>query len=109
MSTQKMVLLSGIQPSGQLTIGHYTGAISNWVKMQQEYDCLFMLADLHTLTVKQDPEKLLERCYDVLALYIACGIDPEKNVLFAQSHVPAHTRLTWILNCFTYLGELNRM
>ncbi len=105
----KPILLSGIQPSGHLTIGHYTGAISNWVRMQEEYDCLFMLADLHTLTVRQDPEQLLERCYDVLALYIACGIDPKKNVLFAQSHVSAHARLAWILNCFTYLGELNRM
>ncbi len=109
MNQSKPVLLSGIQPSGHLTIGHYAGAIANWVKMQQEHECLFMLADLHTLTVRQNPQQLRERCYDVLALYIANGIDPEKNTLFIQSHVPAHTQLAWILNCFIHVGELNRM
>lgn len=109
MSSQKKNILSGIQTSGQLILGNYIGALSHWVKMQDEYCCYFMLADLHTLTVTQDPKALRERCYDFLALYIACGIDPEKNVLFAQSHVPAHTQLAWVLSCFTQLGELNRM
>ena len=107
--SQKKIVLSGIQPSGQLTLGHYICAIQNWVRMQTEHDCLFMLADLHTLTVKQDPRELNNRCLDVLALYIACGINPHQNILFAQSHVPAHTQLAWILNCFTHVGELNRM
>src|SRR5262245_63170 len=105
----KPIILSGIQPSGHLNIGHYIGALTQWAHMQEEYQCFFMLADLHTLTVKQDPAEFRERCYDTLALYIACGIDPEQNVLFAQSHVPAHTQLAWILNCFTYIGELSRM
>ncbi len=108
--SEKLTVLSGIQPSGELTIGGYIGAMQNWVMMQNTYDCLFMLADLHTITVKQDPQVLRQRCYDFfLALYIACGIDPDKNILFAQSHVPAHTQLGWILNCYTYMGELNRM
>src|SRR5258707_615302 len=102
--SKKKTILSGIQPSGKLGIGHYIGAIANWVKMQDEYDCLFMLADLHTLTVKQDPQEFRRRCYEFLALYIACGIDTEKNILFAQSQVPGHTQLGWILNCYTYIG-----
>lgn len=106
---QKPILLSGIQPSGHLMIGNYIGAISHWQKMQADYDCLFMLVDLHTLTVRQDPALLRQRCYDFLALYIACGIHPENNTLFVQSHVPAHAQLAWILNCFTQIGELNRM
>jgi tryptophanyl-tRNA synthetase len=109
MVSQKKNILSGIQPSGQLILGNYVGALSHWVKMQDEYNCYFMLADLHTLTVTQAPHELRQRCYDFLALYIACGIDPEKNVLFAQSHVPAHTQLAWVLSCSTQLGELNRM
>jgi tryptophanyl-tRNA synthetase len=107
--TQKKNILSGIQTSGNLILGNYIGALSHWVNMQQEYNCYFMLADLHTLTVKQDPQLLRNRCYDFLALYVACGIDPDKNVLFAQSHVPAHTQLAWALSCFTQIGELNRM
>jgi tryptophanyl-tRNA synthetase len=107
--TKKLTVLSGIQTSGELTIGGYIGAVQSWVKMQHEYDCLFMLADLHTLTVAQDPVLLRKRCYDFLALYIACGINPEHNILFAQSHVPEHTQLAWVLNCYTYMGELNRM
>lgn len=106
---QKPILLSGIQPSGQLGIGHYAGAIQNWINMQQDFDCLFMLADLHTLTVRQDPKVFKQRCLEVLALYIACGIDPNKNILFAQSQVPQHSQLMWILNCYTQMGELNRM
>jgi len=109
MNNKKLTILSGIQTSGHLVIGNYVGAISQWVKMQDEYNCLYMLADLHTLTVKQDPQLLRQRCYDFLALYIACGLDPKKNTLFAQSHVSAHTRLAWILSCYTQMGELNRM
>lgn len=105
----KKVLLSGIQPSGNLMIGNYIGALKNWVTLQHDYDCLFILVDLHTITVKQDPKILRQRCYDFLALYIACGIDPEQNTIFAQSHVPQHAELAWILNCQTYFGELNRM
>lgn len=109
MATTKPILFSGIQPSGHLMIGNFIGAIKHWVNLQNNYECLFALVDLHTITVKQDPNDLRNRCYDFLALYIACGIDPEKNILFVQSHVPAHAQLAWILNCFTYMGELNRM
>jgi tryptophanyl-tRNA synthetase len=103
------ILFSGIQPSGQLHIGNYIGAIKNWVKLQTEYDCLFSLVDLHAITVRQDPKVLRHNCYDGLALYIACGLDPEKNTIFCQSHVPAHSELAWVLNCYTHMGELNRM
>jgi len=103
------ILFSGIQPSGRLTIGNYVGAIRNWVDLQSRYDCLFSLVDLHAITVRQDPAHLRERCYEFLCLYIACGLDPERNVMFVQSHVPAHTQLAWVLNCYTYAGELNRM
>ncbi len=105
----KKIILSGIQPSGILTIGNYLGAIRNWETMQDEYDCLFMLADLHTLTVKQDPARLRANTYELTALYLACGLDPVKSVLFLQSHVPAHAELTWILNTVSYPGELSRM
>lgn len=109
MKKNKPVLFSGIQPSGKLVIGNYVGAIKQWINMQNDFDCLFSLVDLHTITVRQDPKDLHERCLDFLCLYIACGLDPEKNILFIQSHVPAHTQLAWILNCYTYIGELNRM
>lgn len=105
----KEVLFSGIQPSGNLMIGNYIGALKHWVKLQEQYCSYFALVDLHTITVKQNPEELRNRCYDFLALYIASGIDPDQNIIFVQSHVPAHTQLAWILNCFTYTGELNRM
>ena len=105
----KQIIFSGIQPSGHLNIAHYIGAIINWTKLQTEYDCLFTLVDMHTITVRQEPELLREHCYEHLALYIACGIDPEKNIIFAQSQVPAHAELAWILNCYTGMGELNRM
>ena len=108
-STRKPVILSGIQPSGHLMIGNYLGALKNWVAMQDDHDCLFMLVDLHAITVRQDPQELRKRCYDFVALYMACGIDPEKSTIFAQSHVPAHAELAWVLNCYTYMGELNRM
>ncbi|HHQ68956.1 MAG TPA: tryptophan--tRNA ligase [Halothiobacillaceae bacterium] len=103
------VVLSGIQPSGQLLISHYVGAMRNWVAMQEDHDALFMLVDLHAITVRQDPALFRERCYDFIALYLACGLDPDKSTLFVQSHVPAHAELGWLLNCYTYIGELERM
>jgi tryptophanyl-tRNA synthetase len=108
-SNSKSVVLSGIQPSGRLTLGNYLGALKNWVGLSESYDCHYMLVDLHAITVRQDPAVLRERCYEFLALYLACGLDPANNTLFVQSHVPAHSRLGWILNCYTQFGELSRM
>lgn len=105
----KPIVLSGCQPSGQLTIGNYMGALRQWVNMQDEHDCLYMLVDLHAITVRQDPKALHQACLDGLALYIACGIDPAKSTIFMQSHVPEHAQLAWLLNCYTQMGELNRM
>ncbi|MCM2678353.1 tryptophan--tRNA ligase [Echinimonas agarilytica] len=105
----KPIVLSGIQPSGNFTLGNYVGAINEWLKMQQEFDCHFMLADLHAITVRQDPELLKERVYDGLAMYLACGLDPEKSTIFVQSHVPEHAQLGWALNCYAQMGELTRM
>jgi tryptophanyl-tRNA synthetase len=105
----RATVLSGIQPSGRLTIGNYLGALQNWVRLQDEYECYYALVDLHAITARQEPQALRERCYEFLALYIACGLDPQKNVLFVQSHVGAHARLGWILNCYTQMGELSRM
>lgn len=107
--SHKPIVLSGCQPSGQLTIGNYMGALKQWVSMQNDFDCLYMLVDLHAITVRQEPEKLYNACLDGLALYLACGIDPEKSTLFVQSHVPEHAQLSWILNCYAQMGELNRM
>lgn len=109
MDERKKVIFSGIQPSGNLTLGNYIGAIKNWVKLQDEYDCLFCVVDLHAITVRQEPKDLRQRTLEVLAIYIASGIDPEKNTLFIQSHVPAHSEGAWLLNCYTYMGELGRM
>ena len=106
---RKPVLYSAVQPSGILTIGNYIGALRNFVKLEKDYDCLFCMADLHALTVRQDPAALRRRTAEVAALYIAIGLDPEKNIIYAQSHVPMHAELAWILNCFTYMGELSRM
>lgn len=103
------VLFSGIQPSGNLMIGNYIGAIKHWVSLQNDFTSYFALVDLHTITVKQEASVLRERCYDFLALYLACGINPEQSSIFMQSHVPAHAQLAWILNCYAYMGELNRM
>ncbi|MDU0352799.1 tryptophan--tRNA ligase [Paraglaciecola aquimarina] len=105
----KPIVLSGCQPSGQLTIGNYIGALRQWVNMQDSHDCLYMLVDMHAITVRQDPKALYNACLDGLALYIACGIDPEKSTVFVQSHVPQHAQLGWIMNCYTQMGELNRM
>ena len=103
------IMFSAVQPSGIPTIGNYVGAIKNFVSFQDEYDCIYSIADLHTLTVRQVPADLRARTLDLLALYLACGLDPEKCVIFAQSHVSAHAELTWILNTLTYVGEMQRM
>lgn len=105
----KPVVFSGIQPSGELTIGNYMGALRQFVAMQDEYDCLYCIVDLHAITVRQDPKALHKASLDVLALYLACGIDPNKSTIFIQSHVPEHTQLAWALNCYTYFGEMSRM
>ena len=105
----KKVMLSGIQPSGDLTLGSYLGAIKNWSARADEFDCYYFMADLHSITVRQNPADLRRRTLEQLAQYIACGLDPEKNTLFVQSHVPAHTQLGWVHDCYTMLGELSRM
>ncbi|SUB81097.1 Tryptophan--tRNA ligase [Pragia fontium] len=105
----KPIVFSGAQPSGELTIGNYLGALRQWVQMQDEYDCIYCIVDLHAITVRQDPEKLRKATLDTLALYLACGIDPQKSTIFIQSHVPEHVQLGWVLNCYTYFGELSRM
>ena len=102
-------ILSGIQPTGTPTLGNYIGAVRNWALLQSDYECLYMVADLHSLTVRQVPAELRRRSTTQLAQYIACGLDPEKNVLFLQSHVHEHAELGWILNCYTMFGELSRM
>jgi tryptophanyl-tRNA synthetase len=109
MEDKKKVIFSGIQPSGNLTIGNYYGAIKNWVKLQDEYDCFYCVVDMHAITVRQEPKDLRRRTLEVLSLYVAAGIDPDKNTLFIQSHVPAHAEIAWLLNCYTYIGELSRM
>lgn len=105
----KPTLLSGIQPSGSLTLGNYLGSLRNWVKMQDDYNNFFCVVDLHAITVRQDPEALRNATRDLVALYLAAGIDPEKSTIFVQSHVPQHAELGWLLNCYTYMGELGRM
>ncbi len=108
---KKKIIFSGIQPSGILTLGNYIGALRNWVKLQDdpEYDCIYCVVDLHALTVRQNPAELRRRCVETLALFIACGLDPEKNIMYCQSHVSGHSELGWLLGCFTYMGELQRM
>jgi tryptophanyl-tRNA synthetase len=105
----KKTILSGVQPSGTLTIGNYLGALRNWATMQYDYNCYFCVVDLHAITVRQVPAELRQNCLKTLALYLAVGIDPEKNTLFLQSHVPAHAELAWVLSCYTMFGELSRM
>ena len=109
MEERKKRIFSGIQPSGELTLGSYMGAIRNWVQLQHEYDCLFCIVDEHAITVRQEPAQLRKRSVAQLAQYIACGLDPEKNIMFIQSHVPQHAELAWILGCYTQFGELSRM
>ena len=103
------IVFSGAQPSGQLTIGNYMGALRQWVRMQDDYDCLYCIVDLHAITVRQDPQALRKACLDAAALYLAIGIDPDKSTVFLQSHVPQHAELGWVLNCYTQMGELSRM
>ena len=105
----KKVLFSGMQSTGNLTLGNYLGALKNWVSLSDEYECFYSVVDLHSITVRQDPAELRKRARALLTLYIAAGLDPEKNCIYYQSHVSAHAELSWILNCFTYMGELNRM
>ena len=109
MAEEKKTIFSGMQPSGFVTLGNYLGALNNWTKLQDEYNCLYCIVDMHAITVRQDPAKLRKQARDVLMQYIAVGLDPEKNIIYYQSHVPAHAELGWILNCYTYMGELNRM
>ncbi|MBN8444848.1 MAG: tryptophan--tRNA ligase [Gammaproteobacteria bacterium] len=105
----KPIVLSGAQPSGQLTIGNYLGALRQWDQMQDDYDCLYCIVDLHAITVRQEPAALRSASLDSLALYLACGIDPARSSVFMQSHVPEHSQLGWVLNCYTQFGELSRM
>jgi len=105
----KPIVLSGCQPSGELTIGNYLGALKQWVSMQDSHECYYMLVDQHAITVRPNPEALRKATLDGLALYLACGVDPEKSTIFIQSHVPEHAQLSWVLNCYTQMGELNRM
>ncbi|MBQ6539859.1 MAG: tryptophan--tRNA ligase [Oscillospiraceae bacterium] len=107
--TEKKTILSGIQPSGDLTLGSYLGAIKNWVELSEEYNCFYCIVDMHSITVRQNPAELRKRTLAQLAQYIASGLDPEKNTIFIQSHVSAHAELSWVLSCYTMFGELSRM
>lgn len=109
MINDKKVLFSGMQATGNLTLGNYLGALKNWVTLSDEYECFYSVVDMHSITVRQDPATLRKRARALLTLYIAAGLDPKKNCIYYQSHVSAHAELAWILNCFTYMGELNRM
>lgn len=106
---EKKIILSGIKPSGALTLGSYIGAIKNWVALSEAYNCYYMMADLHAITVRQDPATLRRTTLEQIAQYIACGLDPDKNVIFIQSQVPAHAEVAWVLECYTMFGELSRM
>lgn len=105
----KQTILSGIQPTGILTLGNYLGALRNWVKIQDEYDCMYFIADMHAITIPKDPKTLRENTKKALIQYIASGLDADKNTIFVQSHVPQHAELAWVLNCVSYMGELGRM
>lgn len=109
MAEQKKIIFSGMQPSGLITLGNYLGALNNWTKLQDDYNCLYCIVDMHAITVRQDPVKLRKQAKELLLQYLAVGLDPEKSILYYQSHVPQHAELGWILNCYTYMGELNRM
>ena len=109
MMKDKKILYSGMQATGNLTLGNYLGALKNWVTLSDEYECFYSVVDMHSITVRQEPATLRKRARALLTLYIAAGLDPEKNCIYYQSHVSGHAELSWILNCFTYMGELNRM
>lgn len=109
MLNDKKVLYSGMQATGNLTLGNYLGALKNWLTLNEEYECFFGVMDLHSITIRQNPAEFRKRARNLLALYIAAGLDPVKNCIYFQSHVSAHAELSWILSCFTYMGELNRM
>lgn len=109
MSEAKKTIFSGVQPSGKLTLGNYLGAIRNFPILQEEYNCIYCVVDMHAITVRQDPAQLRKQTLEVLAQYIACGLDPDKSTLFIQSHVPEHAELGWVLNCYTMFGEASRM
>ncbi|MBR2877595.1 MAG: tryptophan--tRNA ligase [Clostridia bacterium] len=106
---EKKRIFSAIQPTGMMTLGNYAGAIQNWVKMQDEYECIYAVADLHAITVRQVPADFRKNAMQLMAILLACGIDPDKSLLFFQSHVHQHAELAWILNCYTQMGELSRM
>lgn len=109
MLNDKKVLFSGMQATGNLTLGNYLGALKNWVSLSDEYETFYSVVDMHSITVRQDPAELRKRARALLTLYIAAGLDPDKNCIYYQSHVSGHAELAWILNCYTYMGELNRM
>ena len=109
MLGDKKVLYSGMQSTGNLTLGNYLGALKNWITLSDEYECFYSVANMHSITVRQNPAELRKHARELLTLFIAAGIDPEKNCIYYQSHVPAHAELAWILNCYTYMGELSRM
>jgi tryptophanyl-tRNA synthetase len=109
MLNDKKVLFSAMQSTGNLTLGNYLGALKNWVALSDEYECFYSVVDMHSITVRQNPAELRKRARALLILYIAAGLDPEKNCIYYQSHVSGHAELAWILDCFTYMGELNRM
>src|SRR3712207_771883 len=106
---KKQVIFSGIQPSGKITLGNHLGAVKNWVALQEKYESLYCLVDLHAITLRQDPKMFREQCYTGLATLLAAGLDPDRNILYLQSQVPQHTQLAWVLGCNTYMGELSRM
>jgi len=105
----KKIIFSGAQATGTLTLGNYLGALKNWVQLENEYECFYCVVDMHSITIRQDPAELRKRSRALLTLYIAAGLNPEKNCIYYQSHVSAHAELSWILNCYTYFGELSRM
>ncbi len=109
MIGDKKVLFSGMQATGNLTLGNYLGALKNWVTLSDEYECFYSVVDMHSITVRQDPAELRRRARNLFILYVAAGLDPEKNCIYYQSHVSCHAELAWILNCYTYMGELQRM
>jgi len=109
MAEEKKILYSGMQATGTLTLGNYLGALRNWITLNEEYECYFGVMDMHSITVRQNPAEFRQKARDLFTLYVAAGLDPEKNCIYFQSHVPCHAELAWILNCYTYMGELNRM